>query len=1002
MKIFISTFIFILGHVLPSLLACAAEPPTAPVFRIETGMHTQSIRAVSTDRAGSVMVTGGYDKTLRVWSLSDGRLLKVLRPPIGPGNEGLVYSVAMSHDGTLVACGGFTAFYGGKKEKPEEGFNIFIFSRSSGKLLMRIPGIPGVVSTLDFSPDGKLLAAGYPGGLRIFRLHDRAGHVSFETTVELSFENERIETARFHPGGTSLISLSDAGKIRKHSLTTSGGTAAGHRDAVVTGMKPRRLALSPDGTKIAIGFDSPGSLEVRDASDLSLMYHPQLGRHARSTYLAVAWSADSSTLYAAGGRTIDGRKAVLAFNGEQEPVVHKLPLADFINALATLPNGRFIAVSADPGIAVCTQSGTITMEKVAGQMTLAATKDKLRLSHDGLSAVMAMKTSKTMPTQTAKKFLFSLMDRDLTAVTPSAGNDGYASQRENHDNFRIEKAPEEIIVNGRTTKLSKGDSYQHHVIAPDGETALVATVFRVFAIERSGSIRWQISSPRTVSALAVSGDGRFAVVAHASGSINWYRMKDRIWLASLMLLHEGGRWLIWTPHGFYDASPGSEDMIGWHINSGKDREAQFFPASRFRSEKYKPGLLNSFFEDFDIEKLKRAAGVALPQQPQSKTQTPAAQQILDDDNIPDKGISSRLPPVVTILSPLDGGRFSSSSLTVSYDSSTASDSPVTAVRLLVDGRPHQEVSRGLKVHEKPKAAANKDSNPQSLSVNLPERNLELSIIAENRHGASVPATVSLVWDGARKHEEFVAKPKLYAVVVGVSHYAKKELSLKFAAKDASDFAKALANQNGGLYRDVSVRLLTDTSATRDEIMDALEWLQKETTSRDVAMVFIAGHGVNDPTGIYYYLPHNADPDRLKRTGVVFSDIRNTLSALAGKAVLFVDTCHSGNVMGSRRAMTDINTMINELSSAENGVVVFASSTGRQYSLEDEKWGNGAFTKALVEGISGKADMLGSGKITINMLDLYLSEKVKEITGGRQTPTTTKPQTIPDFPVAVRR
>ncbi len=262
--------------------------------------------------------------------------------------------------------------------------------------------------------------------------------------------------------------------------------------------------------------------------------------------------------------------------------------------------------------------------------------------------------------------------------------------------------------------------------------------------------------------------------------------------------------------------------------------------------------------------------------------------------------------------------------------------------------------------------------------------------------------MSLVWDGARKHEEFVAKPKLYAVVVGVSHYAKKELSLKFAAKDASDFAKALANQNGGLYRDVSVRLLTDTSATRDEIMDALEWLQKETTSRDVAMVFIAGHGVNDPTGIYYYLPHNADPDRLKRTGVVFSDIRNTLSALAGKAVLFVDTCHSGNVMGSRRAMTDINTMINELSSAENGVVVFASSTGRQYSLEDEKWGNGAFTKALVEGISGKADMLGSGKITINMLDLYLSEKVKEITGGRQTPTTTKPQTIPDFPVAVRR
>lgn len=38
---------------------------------------------------------------------------------------------------------------------------------------------------------------------------------------------------------------------------------------------------------------------------------------------------------------------------------------------------------------------------------------------------------------------------------------------------------------------------------------------------------------------------------------------------------------------------------------------------------------------------------------------------------------------------------------------------------------------------------------------------------------------------------------------------------------------------------------------------------------------------------------------------------------------------------------------------------------------------------------------------INMLDLYLSERVKELTGCKQTPTTTKPQTIQGFPIAVR-
>jgi len=94
--------------------------------------------------------------------------------------------------------------------------------------------------------------------------------------------------------------------------------------------------------------------------------------------------------------------------------------------------------------------------------------------------------------------------------------------------------------------------------------------------------------------------------------------------------------------------------------------------------------------------------------------------------------------------------------------------------------------------------------------------------------------------------------------------------------------------------------------------------------------------------------------------------------------------------------------VNELASAENGAIVFSSSTGRQYSQEKPEWGNGAFTKGLVEGIRGKADYRATGRITVNMLDLYVSERVKELTGGQQTPTTVKPPNVPDFPVAVLR
>jgi hypothetical protein len=36
-----------------------------------------------------------------------------------------------------------------------------------------------------------------------------------------------------------------------------------------------------------------------------------------------------------------------------------------------------------------------------------------------------------------------------------------------------------------------------------------------------------------------------------------------------------------------------------------------------------------------------------------------------------------------------------------------------------------------------------------------------------------------------------------------------------------------------------------------------------------------------------------------------------------------------------------------------------------------------------------------------MLDAFIAERVKELTKGKQTPVTAKPQTVSDFPIAVK-
>jgi len=253
-------------------------------------------------------------------------------------------------------------------------------------------------------------------------------------------------------------------------------------------------------------------------------------------------------------------------------------------------------------------------------------------------------------------------------------------------------------------------------------------------------------------------------------------------------------------------------------------------------------------------------------------------------------------------------------------------------------------------------------------------------------------------------DEFTVKPKLYVLAVGISKYADGSIALTYPAKDARDFAVAAVAQKGGLYRDVETKILTDADATKDNIEDGLDWIQRQTTSKDVAMIFLSGHGANNTDGTYLFIPENFNRDHIKSTGLPFSDIKNTVAAIAGKAIFFIDSCHAGNVMGTARtrALPDVNAVVNELSSTENGVVVFTASTSNQLAEEDDKWGNGAFTKAVVEGLAGKADYLHNGRITVNMLDLYVSERVKELTNGAQTPTTTKPPTVPDFPIAVVR
>jgi WD40 repeat protein len=120
-------------------------PDQEPVLRIETGMHEAVIRRIGVDAQCRLAATGSDDKTVRLWSLPEAKLLRVLRPPIGAGYGGKVQAVAISPNGRFVATGGWDAHY-----DVDSKMAVSVFDAASGALVARVGAFEDVILHLAF------------------------------------------------------------------------------------------------------------------------------------------------------------------------------------------------------------------------------------------------------------------------------------------------------------------------------------------------------------------------------------------------------------------------------------------------------------------------------------------------------------------------------------------------------------------------------------------------------------------------------------------------------------------------------------------------------------------------------------------------------------------------------------------------------------------------------------------------------------------------------------
>jgi uncharacterized caspase-like protein/Flp pilus assembly protein TadD len=256
----------------------------------------------------------------------------------------------------------------------------------------------------------------------------------------------------------------------------------------------------------------------------------------------------------------------------------------------------------------------------------------------------------------------------------------------------------------------------------------------------------------------------------------------------------------------------------------------------------------------------------------------------------------------------------------------------------------------------------------------------------------------------------------WAVVVGVSayKYAPPQAQLKYAHRDAEEFARLLRSPEGGGFPAANVRLLIEESATVGGIRAAIHsWLPRSVGANDIVYVFFAGHAVAAERGESYFVAHDSDPQNLHATGISFKEVNDALTnkMRAASVVLLADACHAGGIgwtadpaVGPLAAQRSLEAM----GANDRSFLKLLAARPSERSFEDARWGggHGVFTYAVLTALQGAADRDRDGFVRVSELIEFVSTSVPKQTDAKQNPRVAgnfdAAMPMASVPVEVRR
>jgi len=896
------------------------------LLELDTKGHTSNIWDIIVTKDKKQFITASTDKSIKIWDIKSAKEVRRIDGEVKKGSAGTIYAIALSPDEKYLAVAGFLDTFNGSNYT--EIGKIRIYDFLSGRLIKVLYGHEESVFDLAFSDDGKYLASASEDNriwdvendfnlVTSYKIHDDVAYAIKIVKRDDEYfvysgahDNFLIEYSLKREEIVHSLELED--KIyyfcmnEKHIATYANNSndiqiydhALNFIKSFDVGLEPQVITYSPSGRYLFVaGSSSPYNQQVFDSKEPLFFgdtYEKVSTFKKHTNSVQAAAFIDEKTIVSGGGDS----QEIYIWNTLNAKLKKKIK-----------------------GVSSSIWSVGIN-EKTIGFRKKYLTSCQVK-NHKG-----ELETSFNLDD-------FSLSTHTFNLEKISNKYKNYTLQHKRGGDYNYKDAI--LVLNdgeNNVTVIERGATDGHHhkvygfynkYIISGGSSG------RVYIYDYDGEVVASlIGHESTIWSLAIDND-ILVTGSNDQRMMIWdlSTLEEKMYPVLTFFVTNDNEWILYDKDGYSISSVEGDNYLGYHINNGPLKEAEFVHSKHYFNSRYdKKRIINTISNLY------------------AKRNTKVSRKNFNPNVKPLDNIAPTLYLIDTDYSETDKKR-----VTIIFEiknTNQSSDIVVTtdyrnSVFTLIDKQKGVYATR------------------YTIEVPLIASENFIQVFAKTSDLLSKPLSLDVHSQAAYNNQ----KSTLHIISIGVDNVLNPMYNLEHASSDAKAVAEVIEKQSASGFQTVHKHLVINENVRKKSLDKLFKNVQKEVKNEDILIMFIAGSFIKKEDGKNYLLLKNGDME--------FLEIKEFITSLNAKVILFADTLH---VKSSE--LSDNTYLLKDLDSETSKSYLSFASTFSNISIENSK--HGIYAQAILDTFNS---FKYSGDISVLEIDKEIAKRVQKDSKDKQ-------------------